>query len=174
LGFLSRYQQPWVPYTQGLVCALQKKFTSKFNYFTFFKPHPYIKTGAANRWETTNSKPPEPIIMISQLETGTSRQNHIYYTLLWHQILDLRCVLYRLRQTMQKFWAKTILQTQHWNVSTFVDPIFMCSRVTYCTEHMWNRSKFGTGEGVHQMLLDVLNMQNNTFILFLSINNCRN
>jgi hypothetical protein len=39
------------------------------------------KAGAANRWETTNSKPRDPIIMITQLETGTS--THIIFITLF-------------------------------------------------------------------------------------------
>jgi len=44
--------------------------------YLFFPQHPSIKTktGTANRWEITNSKPPEPIIMISQSETGSSSE----------------------------------------------------------------------------------------------------
>jgi hypothetical protein len=47
----------------------------------FCNPAPKTATGAANRWETTNSKPPEPIIMIDKLETLSQQSDHIYYTL---------------------------------------------------------------------------------------------
>ncbi len=49
--------------------------TSKFKSFTFSNPAHKTKTGTANRWEYTSSKPPGPIIMIGQSETGSS--NHI-------------------------------------------------------------------------------------------------
>jgi hypothetical protein len=36
--------------------------TSKFSYLFILQPH--HKTKITNRWETTNSKPPKPIIVI--------------------------------------------------------------------------------------------------------------
>jgi hypothetical protein len=44
-----------------------------------------LKLGPANRRATTNSKPPGPIIMMTQSETLSSSQSdhHIYCTLLW-------------------------------------------------------------------------------------------
>ncbi len=41
------------------------------------------ETETANRWETTNSKPAGPIIMIGQSETWTSSQTIFIYSLLW-------------------------------------------------------------------------------------------
>jgi hypothetical protein len=46
-------------------------------YFLFF-PNPTHKTGTANRWETTNSKTPGPIIMMARPETGSSSQVKSY------------------------------------------------------------------------------------------------
>ncbi len=50
----------------------------------FFLPTPTIKLklGVQIGGETTISKPPRPIIMISQSETGSRQSHHIYYTLL--------------------------------------------------------------------------------------------
>ncbi len=50
----------------------KKKFTSKFSYLFISKLTHKTKTGTANRWETANSKPPRPIIMIGQSKTGST------------------------------------------------------------------------------------------------------
>ncbi len=44
-------------------------FTSKFCYVLFCNPTHKTETRTANRWGTTNSKPPGPIIMMRQSET---------------------------------------------------------------------------------------------------------
>jgi hypothetical protein len=44
-------------------------FTSKFSYVLFCNPINKSETGTANRWGTTNNKPPGPIIMMGQSET---------------------------------------------------------------------------------------------------------
>jgi len=44
-------------------------FTSKFSCVLFCNPTHKTETGTANRWETTNSKPPGRIIMMGQSET---------------------------------------------------------------------------------------------------------
>jgi hypothetical protein len=50
--------------------SLPKFFTSKFNYLLFCNPTHKTETGTANRWGTAgNSKPPGPIIMMSQIKT---------------------------------------------------------------------------------------------------------
>jgi hypothetical protein len=51
--------------------------TSKFSFFFSFGATPPIfltETGTANSWETTNNKPPGRIIMIDQLERGSTNQ----------------------------------------------------------------------------------------------------
>jgi hypothetical protein len=49
-----------------LVCDPAKIYlTFKFSFF---------ESGTANSWKTTNSKPPRPIIVIGQLETGSGNQ----------------------------------------------------------------------------------------------------
>ncbi len=61
---------------KGLVCVPCKTFSHpNFSYLHFSNHTHILKPGAANSWETTNSKPPEPIIMITQFETLTSRQS---------------------------------------------------------------------------------------------------
>jgi hypothetical protein len=50
-------------------------FTSKFSYLTFCNLTTHkTETGIENRWGTTNSEPPGPIIMIGQSETLSSSQ----------------------------------------------------------------------------------------------------
>jgi len=66
------------------VCDPAKIFpASKFSYLVFRNPTPMSETETANRWETTNSKPAGPIIMIGQSETWTSSQTIFIYSLLW-------------------------------------------------------------------------------------------
>jgi len=57
------------------VCGPAKYiFTCKFSYLLFCNPTHKTETGTANRWETTNNKPPGPIIMMGQSETLISSQ----------------------------------------------------------------------------------------------------
>jgi len=57
------------------VCGPAKYiFTCKFSYLFFCNPTHKTETGTANRWETTNSKPPGQIIMMGQSETLSSSQ----------------------------------------------------------------------------------------------------
>jgi hypothetical protein len=57
------------------VCNLANYFLhpSLVIYF-FVTPAIKLKLGLQNRWETTNNKPPQPIIMIDQLENRNSSQ----------------------------------------------------------------------------------------------------
>jgi hypothetical protein len=95
---------------------LEKIFPrSKFSYLLFSNPTHRTKTGAANRWETTNSKAPGPIIMIDQSETGSSSQ----IILLRSSLAGVRlcCAFHQPRET--KCWAKTILLSQTGMFSLF-------------------------------------------------------
>jgi hypothetical protein len=66
-------------------CDTAKIFlTSKFSYLPFSNPTHKNKTGTANSWETTNSKPPGPVIMIGQSQTGSGSQI-IFITLFFCQ-----------------------------------------------------------------------------------------
>jgi hypothetical protein len=52
------------------MCDLAKIFfTSKFSYLLFCNPSHKSETGIANRWGTSNIKPPEPIIMMGRSES---------------------------------------------------------------------------------------------------------
>jgi hypothetical protein len=46
--------------------------TSKFSYVLFGNPTNKTETVTANKWGTTNNKPPWPIIMMDQSETLSS------------------------------------------------------------------------------------------------------
>jgi hypothetical protein len=81
--------------------TLQKIFfTSKFSYVLFCNPTHETETGTANRWGTTSSKPPGPIIMTGSIRNTDQQLDHIYY------IFNL------LRQPAQLSWAKTISLSQ--------------------------------------------------------------
>ncbi len=77
-----------------------------------------LKAGSAYTCETTNSKPPGPIIMISESEP--TREQHCDHISLY-TLFSVRC-LYVLCLT-QKCRAKTILLSQNWPVLTFPHPI---------------------------------------------------
>jgi hypothetical protein len=71
--FYDKFQEHHLQ--QWSVCAPPKIFfTCKFSYIGFCKPANKTETGIANRWWTTNSKPPGPIIMMDQSETLSSSQ----------------------------------------------------------------------------------------------------
>jgi hypothetical protein len=58
-------------------------FASKFRYVLFCNPTHKTETGRANRWVTTNSKPPGPINHYDGPIRNTEQQlDPIYYTLL--------------------------------------------------------------------------------------------
>jgi len=55
------------------ICDPTKIFlTSKFSYLLFSDHTRTNRTCTEQKWETTNSKPPRPNILIGQSETGTS------------------------------------------------------------------------------------------------------
>ncbi len=73
----TRKRGAWMKFLHKNVILQKDFFTSKFGgYLLFCSQQPPIKTKTetANRWETTNSKPPEPIIMIDQSEIGNSSE----------------------------------------------------------------------------------------------------
>jgi hypothetical protein len=60
-----------------ITCDVAKIFfTSKFSFILFYNPTYKTKTGTAYRWETTNSKPPGPIRVFGQSQTGSSSLLH--------------------------------------------------------------------------------------------------
>ncbi len=104
--------------------ATNISLTSKFSYLLFWKRTHKTKGGSPNRWETTNSKPHGPTIMIDQLV----RLVFITCSLQVHK--QLCCPFYLPEQTVQKWWAKTILLNPTTHTLVFLHPIFTC-RVTY-------------------------------------------
>jgi hypothetical protein len=73
------------------MCDLAKIiFTSKFSYLLFCNPSHKSETGIANRWGTSNSEPPGPIIMMGRSETLTSIEIILLHTcVLLAQLLGL-------------------------------------------------------------------------------------
>jgi hypothetical protein len=71
--------------------VLQKCFSHPSLVISFFSnPSHKITAGIANRWETTNSKPPGRIIMIDQSETWSSSEI-IFITLFSSRGVRLCC-----------------------------------------------------------------------------------
>jgi len=105
-------------------------FTSTFSSVWFCNPSHKTKTGRANRWGTTNSKPWGPIIMMSQSKTLSSSQIIFYYTLFW------RCtvLLCHLAATTNKLCncaePQPFSQAKLAYFFTFLHPILMCN-ITY-------------------------------------------
>ncbi len=99
-----------------------KKYFTHLSVVIYFFVNLDPKTETANRWETTNSKSPRPIIMIGQSETGSSNSHIIFITLFSGMCTTLPCpcyqpqhtlhASYQLQHTQQKCWAKTILWTK--------------------------------------------------------------
>ncbi len=100
-------------------CKNISHIQSSVNYF--FPTSPIkLKLGTANRWETTtNSKPPEPIIMISQSEIGSSSQI-TFVTLFSGKCQTLMCLLpASAKCAKQNCCAKTTLLSQASTFSLF-------------------------------------------------------
>jgi hypothetical protein len=94
------------------VCDPAKIFlTSKFSYLPFFNHTHKNKTGTANSWETTNSKPPGTITMIGQSQTGSGSQI-IFITLFFWQGLDFAVPFTSLSKLCKNVGPKTILLSQ--------------------------------------------------------------
>jgi hypothetical protein len=85
-------------------------FTSKFSYLIFCNPTHKTETGTANRWGTTNSKLPVPIIMMAQSETLISSQ--VIFVTLVSAGAHSCCAVHQSPQTLQLCWAKTIFPSQ--------------------------------------------------------------
>jgi len=74
-------------------------FTSKFSCVLCCNPTHKTETGTANMWETTNSKPPGPIIMMGKSKTLSSSLD-VFITLFFAGA-QLCCAFYQLRQPAQ-------------------------------------------------------------------------
>jgi hypothetical protein len=99
-------------------------FRSKLSYVLFCNPTHKNETWIANRWGTSNSKPPGPIIMMGQSETLSYQLDHIYYTL-FSRCTALLCLspataTCTIKQTQNHF-PETNRQTLD-----FLHPILLC------------------------------------------------
>jgi len=92
-----------------MFCTLQKYFShpSKCSNLLVFNPSYKTKTKTSNRLETTNSKPPGPIIMICQSETESINQT-IFIRLFFWQLVGTKPP----QHMVQKCSVKTILLSQ--------------------------------------------------------------
>jgi hypothetical protein len=68
------------------------------------------KTGTANRWETTNSKPLGQIIIIDQSKLWSN--NHIIFTILFSG----KHAFYQAPQTLQKYFANFAFFQSNFNL----------------------------------------------------------
>jgi hypothetical protein len=120
-------------------------FTSKFNYLIFCNPTHKTETGIANRWGTTNSEPPAPIIMIGQSKTLSG--SHIIFITLFCAGAHPCCAFYQPQQILQCCWAKTGFLSEtgrFWLL--FIE--FYCARSH--TEHRWRCTRnFGFADPNH-------------------------
>jgi hypothetical protein len=97
-------------------------FTFKFSCVLFCNLTNKTETGTSNKWGTTNSKPPGPIIMMNQSETPKQQLDHFNYTFF------CRCtaLLCRLPATA----AVHNYAEPNWHTLDFLHPILLC-RITY-------------------------------------------
>ncbi len=72
--------------------GLRNRWQIQHSYLNFCKPTHETERGTANRWGTTNSKPPGPNIMIDQSKTGSSSRI-IFITLFSSRCTALLCFL---------------------------------------------------------------------------------
>jgi hypothetical protein len=90
-----------------------------------------VKLGTANRWGTTNSKPPGPIITTEQLEILS--RSLIIFIRLFSAGRHMCCVFYKPLQRVQLCWAKTNFLSQTAYFGFFWAPLEMLS----LTLHFW-------------------------------------
>jgi hypothetical protein len=111
------------------ICYPAKIFlTSKFSYLHFCNPTDKTELGIANRWETTNSKPRGPIMMIGQSKIGNSNRS-IFITLLSSRCTPLLRYLPASGNSAQMQEKNQFLEL-NLHMLIFLHPILMCS-VTY-------------------------------------------
>jgi hypothetical protein len=115
--------------TSAQHATLQKYFSHPSLVIYFFSnPTHKTKIGTATRWETTNSKPHGPIIMIGQSETMSSSQI-ISITVFAGRCTALLCHLLA-SANCTKFVGQNDFAEPNQHVLTFLHPILVC-RVTY-------------------------------------------
>ncbi len=124
--------------------TLQKYvFTYKFSYVLFCNPTHKTEIGTANRWGTTNSKPPGRIIMMGQIRNSEQRLNHIYYTLFCKCIALLRFLSAMVKRFSPAVAMHAMMLSQNHfpepNQYTlgFLPPILLCK-----IERPWRCSKY--------------------------------
>ncbi len=83
--------------------------TFKFSSSLFFNPTPKTNPGSSNRWETTNSKPLGPIIMVRQ--SGGSSQILCIIPVHCSQIIFIKLysLFYQAQHSLEKCQAKITL-----------------------------------------------------------------
>jgi len=114
-----------------LACDDAKIFlTSEFSFLLFSNPTYKTKTGTAYRWETTNSKPPGPIRVLGQSETGSSSLLHN------REESSLAGLGFAVPFTRLSKLAKMLGQNHfaqpNWHVFIFLHPILICRLSTGC------------------------------------------
>jgi hypothetical protein len=82
--------------------TLQKYFSHPSSDIHFFNPIHKTKTGTANRWGTTNSKPQGPIIMMGQSEILSS--SHIIFITLFSASTQHCCAFNQPLQVCIEFY----------------------------------------------------------------------
>ncbi len=106
-----------------------------FGYLLFSNLTHKTKIKNANMWETTNSKPPGPIIMVAWSETrkqqpavssSRSQSDHICLDSLFGRRFALLCG-FQPQQTVQKNAGTKPFCWVNWHVLTFLHPILTCS-----------------------------------------------
>ncbi len=99
------------------------------SYLLFCNPTHKTETGTANRWGTTNRKPPGPIIMIRQSETLSS--SRIIFSALFCACPRRCCPFYlRAAANCKIIVSQTDFPEPNRHVLTFLHPIFTV-KVTY-------------------------------------------
>jgi hypothetical protein len=103
-------------------------FTSKLNYLLFCNPTYKRKTAKANRWGTTNSKPPGLIIMMGQSETVFRVRSYLLHSFMQvHNSVapfSSHCAIMR---------SQNHFPEPNLHILNFLHAILLC-RITYCSK----------------------------------------
>jgi hypothetical protein len=134
---------------------LENFFTSKFSYLLFCNPTYRNEIGTANRWGTTKSKPPRPIIMISQSETLSSSQ------IIFNKLFP-KPAFYYPRQSVTLCWAKIIFLSQTGIFWLFSSNFHMLGQILRTTEdslrgkiHVYESCSLGVSLVIYTSILGV-------------------
>jgi hypothetical protein len=111
------------------VCDRAKIFhRSKFSYLFLWYPPYKTQIVTGNGWETTNSKPPGPIIIFGQSENKDQHSTHIYYIPSW-QVHSVDC-LFRASANCATMLAQNHFPPPKGHLLTVLHPVLLC-RVPY-------------------------------------------